>query len=269
MDVSPNDKIIKISDSELVEAYNKSFDKQNTDSNNGLITSIWGPSGWEYAHSVSFGYPNNPTEEDKKNYLIFFKYFGKTLPCSLCVLSYGKFIKERDTLLDKSVMESRETLTKWLYKIHQKVNKKLGVNYGTTFEEVCYKYESYRAKCIKDSKGCYMPLDDKACSYRKSELHRAPLIDKEYALSLIDYANEIGFKDYQSKLEHFMDIKRNSKEWLNRDRLCRKIINIMRKQGFDSMIDDLPTEFELLLNSMLSSNLSDDKRKKISDSLSR
>ena len=32
---------------------------------NGLITKIWGPHFWETLHCVSFGYPLEPTEEQK------------------------------------------------------------------------------------------------------------------------------------------------------------------------------------------------------------
>ena len=36
--------------------------------NNGLITKIWGPAMWESIHCIAFGYPIEPTEEQKQNY---------------------------------------------------------------------------------------------------------------------------------------------------------------------------------------------------------
>ena len=44
----------------------------SSNKNNGLMTKIWGPSGWEFLHSVSFGYPIEPTAEQKKIIKIFF-----------------------------------------------------------------------------------------------------------------------------------------------------------------------------------------------------
>ena len=39
-----------------------------TNINNGLITKIWGPGAWEFLHSVTFGYPVSPTDEQKQYY---------------------------------------------------------------------------------------------------------------------------------------------------------------------------------------------------------
>jgi hypothetical protein len=56
-------------------------------------------------------------------------------------------------------------LVEWLYRIHNKVNKKLGYSGTPTLKEVWEKYESYRSKCTKSpeivekvQKGCLDPL---------------------------------------------------------------------------------------------------------------
>ena len=36
--------------------------------NNGLITKIWGEAGWTFNHAATFGYPLEPTEEQKIKY---------------------------------------------------------------------------------------------------------------------------------------------------------------------------------------------------------
>ena len=253
------DDIVYINNDELIKAPHIT-NNINNHSNNGLITSIWGPHGWEYGHSVTFGYPIKPTQEDKDNYYNFFIYFGKTLPCSLCVKSYAKFILEKDTLLDIKVLESRKTLTQWLYKIHNKVNKKLGVKYNVTYEELCYKYESYRAKCIKTSKGCLMPLDDKAQSYSKAKIKRAPIIDITYSNRLREYALLLNIDYYDKFLNYYGKAKRNSKQWMERDILARKIIDHIKINGISSLDDNnMPTKYEVILISLRSSTL--DKQK--------
>src|SRR5579872_3793999 len=60
---------INIHRDELIEAPFKTNDSTNPDSNNGLITSIWGPPEWESFHSFTFGFPIKPTEEQKLDYL--------------------------------------------------------------------------------------------------------------------------------------------------------------------------------------------------------
>ena len=40
-------------------------------SNDGMLTSVWGPPLWHVLHCISFNYPNKPTKSDKKNYKRF------------------------------------------------------------------------------------------------------------------------------------------------------------------------------------------------------
>lgn len=115
-------------------------------SNNGLVTKIWGPPSWKFLHCVTYGYPVEPTPEQKKDYKQYFELIAKILPCGACRDSYNKFIHEGDTKLNDTVMNNRNSLTKWFYKLHQKVNKKLNIDYGSTYKNVTQRYEGYRAK---------------------------------------------------------------------------------------------------------------------------
>jgi hypothetical protein len=136
----------------------------------GMQTRVWGPGGWLFLHCIAQNYPWKPTEEQKVNYLFFFKLVGNVLPCRYCRESYQGFIEDSDTQLNINVMESRVTLVKWLYLIHNKVNKKLNINTGPTLKQVWNKYESFRSKCTKSPEivekiktGCLDPLK----GYRK------------------------------------------------------------------------------------------------------
>jgi hypothetical protein len=138
-------------------------------SNNGMQTRVWGPAGWIFLHCIAQNYPKFPTQEQKNNYKIFFRQVGNVLPCRYCRESYQQFINDPDTLLNDTVMENRQTFTLWLYRIHNKVNKKLGIKDPITFKQVSEKYESFRSKCtkspeIKLKKGCTDPLK----GYRKA-----------------------------------------------------------------------------------------------------
>ena len=37
-----------------------------------ITPDIWGPYGWKFLHYLSFGYPTNPTIEQKNQYKTFF-----------------------------------------------------------------------------------------------------------------------------------------------------------------------------------------------------
>lgn len=257
---------IPINEEELKQAPSKTNNPDGRDSNNGLVTSIWGPPTWESFHSITFGYPIKPTDKQKNDYMNYFIYLGKVLPCVYCRVSYDEFITDidKDTFLNIDTMKSRETLTRWGMALHEAVNNKLGVDYGITYEELCYKYESYRARCTKTAKGCLMPIDMKAMSYQKASIHRAPIIDKKYSKALIEHAKTLNLVKYEEYLKYFSGLKRNSKEWGSRDCMARKIIKYMRKNGISSLDQNgLPTIYEMILFSMLSSTLEQDKIDKI------
>ena len=239
----------------------------------GLITKIWGPHMWVALHSISFCYPLNPTEQDKKKFYSFFRLVGDMLPCFHCRESYNNFIKCGITKLDDSVFISRESVTKWLYYLHEAVNKKLGVDYGVSYEDVVIRYESYRASCNKNdmlekitSKGCDAPLDKKTISYRIENTKECPIIPIKMAKHFIKYARMRGLDDDEFKIINQFNgnYKENIELWNTRNIECNNIVKNMRLQGIKSIeLDDkwkdLPTIEELKLIMRLSSNLSNDK----------
>jgi len=83
-----------------------------------MDTRYWGPSGWKLLHSISFSY----TDSLKKEYKDFFNAVAYILPCKFCRKSYSEYII--DDPVEKS-LDSKEQLTKWLWRIHNKVNEKL------------------------------------------------------------------------------------------------------------------------------------------------
>jgi Erv1 / Alr family len=147
----------------------------NTNVDNGLMTRLWGPSGWLFLHCVTFGYPykidpTNPEHLAKQNdYYRFFYYLGKVLPCKYCRNSYDEFFANHSPMRQ---LGSREELSKWLYDVHNLVNDKLGVPAceRPSFEEIKTRYESFRAACKpltekerndKAGKGCIAPASGK------------------------------------------------------------------------------------------------------------
>ena len=81
-----------------------------------MDTRYWGPSGWKLLHSITFSY-----EDKLKNYYNdFFYVIAFLLPCKFCRKSYSEYI-----LNDPINVKSKESFTKWLWRIHNKVNEKL------------------------------------------------------------------------------------------------------------------------------------------------
>uniref|UniRef100_A0A6C0LSC6 thiol oxidase n=1 Tax=viral metagenome TaxID=1070528 RepID=A0A6C0LSC6_9ZZZZ len=244
---------------------------KDTDSrNNGLITKIWGSAGWILNHSITFGYPSNPTDEDKHRYKMYFISLGDVLPCKYCRESYKKFIIQGETALTDNVMKNRETLTTWFYKIHNAVNNKLGIDYGITYDDLVEKMESFRAKC-GNSKSCIIPLDYKAFSYRKLDQKDCPIIKFKDVQIFFTLAKLRGVEDKYYSFYQFIEslngdisLLKKSKIWIHRNKFCQKQIKKMRENGKPSTeIDGLwigtPTIDELKLLLHLCSNLNRDE----------
>ena len=129
-----------------------------------------------FLHCVTFGYPMDPDRYDqehgmppgntRRHYAHFFNEVGRVLPCRYCRDSYLDYIRE---LPVERHLQSRNTLVRWLFLIHNKVNEKLGVKYcDATLHKVLERFETYRAKCkalsvserkVNEEKGCLTPAD--------------------------------------------------------------------------------------------------------------
>jgi hypothetical protein len=102
----------------------------------GISPKFWGSQGWHFIHSVALNYPDNPTQEEKDNYLEFFKSVGNTLPCEICAEHFRK--KMEDTPPN---MNSREDLFNWTVDVHNAVNKENGKK-TYTYKEAAKEIES-------------------------------------------------------------------------------------------------------------------------------
>ena len=49
----------------------------------------WGPKLWFFMHTLSFNYPDNPTQNDKLNIKNFFENLKYLIPCETCRIHYG------------------------------------------------------------------------------------------------------------------------------------------------------------------------------------
>jgi len=124
------------------------YTEQDYNSNDGMLTSVWGPSMWHYLHTMSFNYPVHPTNEDKHHYIDFVRSLKWVLPCGKCRKNLRENFKKLPlTLTD---MASRETFSRYIYNLHELINEMLGKKSGLTYEMVRERYEHFRARCIKD-----------------------------------------------------------------------------------------------------------------------
>lgn len=151
----------------------KIYTIKDYNSGDGMLTSVWGPSKWHYLHTMSFNYPVKPTKLQKKKYKDVILNLKYTLPCGYCRKNLRNNLKVLP--LTNKVMKNRETFSRYVYNLHELVNKMLGKKSGLTYEDVRERYEHFRSRCTIDiddlgikkrnktvkrkrEKGCVTPL---------------------------------------------------------------------------------------------------------------
>jgi len=141
------------------------FDETDFNSNDGMLTNVWGPSMWHSLHTISFNYPTKPSLEIKKKYLNFFRSVGDILPCGHCRINFLNNIKKHP--LNLKTMKNRFTLSTWLYNLHEDINTMLGKKSNLSYDDIRNRYEMFRSRCLnkssrkkktKKERGCVKPL---------------------------------------------------------------------------------------------------------------
>jgi len=115
-----------------------------------MDTRFWGPSGWRLLHLITFTY--EPSSESSKKMGKFFETLPYVLPCKFCRCSLTEYMEEDPV---KDALDSRKSLSRWLWRIHNKVNDKLRgqglfTEKNPNFDSVKKVYEErVEAGCIK------------------------------------------------------------------------------------------------------------------------
>ena len=149
------------------------FTRKDYNANDGMISSVWGPPMWHYLHTMSFNYPVEPTAQDKKHYRDFILNLRYVLPCKYCRMNLKTNLKQLP--LTMTEMKNRETFSRYVYDLHELINKMLHKKSNLSYCDVRERYEHFRARCTdekptlfkikknitlkkKKEKGCTEPL---------------------------------------------------------------------------------------------------------------
>ena len=126
----------------------RTFSKKDFLSGDGMMTKIWGPAMWHYLHTMSFNYPVNPTNDDKKNYRAFIINLKNVLPCKYCRINLSNNFKKKP--IQMCNMKSRDTFSRYIYELHETVNKMLNKKSNLTYCEDRERYEHFRSRCTNE-----------------------------------------------------------------------------------------------------------------------
>ena len=147
------------------------FTKKDYNAPDGMQTYAWGPALWHSLHMISFNYPVEPTSQQKKQYRNLMLNLVNVLPCKHCRLNLKKNYKIFPLTME--CMKSRDSFSRYVYNLHERINKNLGKDSGLSYCDVRERYEHFRARCVDDKpklfkfnntrknnkeKGCTEPL---------------------------------------------------------------------------------------------------------------
>lgn len=165
-------KNIKNTKSKKIKTKKRIFTRKDYMSGDGMLTTVWGPAAWHLLHTISFNYPINPTVENKKQYKEFVENMKNVLPCKYCRINLKNNLNAYP--IRPCHMKDRDSFSRYIYKLHETINRKLGKKSGLSYCDVRERYEHFRARCTqndvpklfkfsktrknKKDKGCTEPL---------------------------------------------------------------------------------------------------------------
>jgi len=226
----------------------------------GLLPKIWGPQLWHSLHCITFTYSLSPTEEEKRQFRNFFESLQFVIPCCICKTHFQQHISEGEFKLTDEVFRDRLSLTRWLYNLHCKVNKELGYDYDISFNDICNKYNAYRATCDMTPK-------DKIIAYKSATTFEMPIICKSQALKVAEYAKKLGVNDFVEVIEYTSKINHKSEKWQKHNKTVLEHVQDMRLNGIIGVDDDGKlTIQELNLIKQLSTTLA---KKELDDAIAK
>jgi hypothetical protein len=153
------------------------FTKKEYNSGDGMLTTAWGPAIWHYLHMMSFNYPVNPTNGDKKHYKDFIINLQYVLPCKYCRINLKNNFKKKP--IKMCDMANRETFSRYVYELHELVNKMLKKNSNLSYCDVRERYEHFRSRCTEEKPKIFTFKSSKSRSNKKEKGCTEPLYGKK------------------------------------------------------------------------------------------
>jgi hypothetical protein len=146
------------------------FKKKDYESGDGMLTAVWGPSMWHFLHTMSFNYPVNPTADNKRHYRDFMLSLQYILPCKYCRQNLTNNFKVFP--LKMSDMANRDSFSRYVYRLHELVNKLLKKKSGLTYCDVRERYEHFRSRCTDDKPKIFNMKDELAKARLLKKTHK-------------------------------------------------------------------------------------------------
>ena len=117
-----------------------------------LDPKIWGPHYWFFLHTIAMSYPVHPNAVTKKKYYDFVQNIPLFIPVESMA---GEFSKLLDQYPVQPYLDNKESFIRWMWFIHNKINKKL--------EKPQISLNDFYVKYYEE----YKPINEKMSEYYK------------------------------------------------------------------------------------------------------
>jgi hypothetical protein len=108
-----------------------------------LDSLIWGPNFWFFLHTIAICYSLTPNSEIKKKYYNFIQSIPLLLPNEEMSKNFSKLLDEYPVT---PYLDSRESFTKWMHFIHNKINILLNKPLLSYPDSMINYYNNYKPK---------------------------------------------------------------------------------------------------------------------------
>ena len=108
-----------------------------------LDSAIWGPHYWFFLHTIALSYPIRPNTPTKKKYYEFIQNIPLFIPIEQMATYFSKLLDEYPVV---PYLDTRESLIRWFWFIHNKINERLEKPVISLNDYYIKYYEQYKPK---------------------------------------------------------------------------------------------------------------------------
>ena len=110
-----------------------------------LDPKVWGPHYWFFLHTAAMTFPHSPNAISKKKYYDLIQNLPLFIPQEEVSSYFSKLLDEYPVT---SYLDNRESIVRWTWFIHNKINEKLEKPKITLEEFYIKYYENYKTKDV-------------------------------------------------------------------------------------------------------------------------
>ena len=110
-----------------------------------LDPTVWGPHNWFVLNTIVLHYPKKPNKVIKKKYYNLIQNFPLFLPNENIRKKFNDLLNEFPV---SPYLDTRESFTRWIHFIHNKINKSLGKKEISLSNFLNNYYKNYKPKSV-------------------------------------------------------------------------------------------------------------------------